>query len=262
MIADPRELTRAPQSGAPKFTIITAAWNSAGTIRRTLDSVAAQSWPNVEHLIIDGASPDGTAAIARAYPHVAHVLSEPDRGVYDAMNKGLRLASGDIIAFLNADDHYAHADVLARVAELLKPEDDAVFADVSFFKPEQPTIPVRRYSSRFFRPDQIGFGWMPAHPSLFARRRVYDTVGHFKTDYRVAADFEWIARAFGVNGVQYRYVPEVWVHMQPGGISTRWQNLLVLNREVKRACEENGIYTNWLRLVLKYRRKVLGYLQT
>lgn len=246
-----------------KFSIITVCYNSAQTIEDTLRSVAAQTWPEIEHILVDGGSRDGTLAIIERYRQsLSKVISEPDHGIYDAMNKGMHAATGDVIGFLNADDVYARANVLGDVAKLMGQEHlDALFGDVEFFRPQKPTLAVRRYSSAHFRPERIAWGWMPAHPALFLRREVFQKVGLFRTDYRIAGDFEFIARAFWRLPLSYRHLPEVLVRMRTGGISTGgWRNTLLLNREVLRACRENGIQTNLLKILSKYPAKLLEYL--
>lgn len=245
-----------------KISIVTVAYNAAPTIAGTLESVAAQVHPEIEHIVVDGASTDGTLAIVeRQGKHVARLISEPDRGIYDAMNKGVRVATGDVVGFLNADDVYAHQNVLATVAAIMKREHlDALFGDVAFFSAESHARTLRRYSSARFRPDRIAWGWMPAHPALFVRREVFQRVGGFRTDYRIAGDFEFVARAFGKNSLRYRHLPEVLVRMLTGGISTGgWRNTLLLNREVLRACRENEIRTNMLKILSKYPAKLLEY---
>jgi glycosyltransferase involved in cell wall biosynthesis len=252
------------QSQCPmKVTIITAAYNAAKTIDETLDSVARQSHPNIEHIVVNGASTDGTQSIIEQYRDtLAAVVSGPDQGVYDAMNKGLALASGEVVGFLNADDVYADKHVLARVVDIMERESlDALFGDVEFFRPEDPTRTVRRYRSERFSPDQIALGWMPAHPALFLRRRVYESYGQFRTDYRIAGDFEYCARIFHRNTLVYRSLPETLVRMRTGGISTSgWRNTVLLNQEVLRACRENGIDTNILKIFSKYPAKLLEFL--
>ena len=248
---------------AVRISVITVAYNRASTIADTLKSVAAQTYPDVEHIVVDGASMDGTLEVIKQHgQHVARVISEADHGIYDAMNKGVKASTGAIIGFLNADDYYAHDHVLEKVAHAITRESlDAVFGDVAFFKPEQPQQLVRRYSSRHFRPDRVSWGWMPAHLGLFVGREVFDRVGPFRTDYRIAGDFEWVARAFRPGALRYRYLSEILVHMCTGGISTGgWRNTLMLNREVMRACRENGISTNWVKLLSKYPFKLLEYL--
>lgn len=216
----------------------------------------------MEHIVVDGASTDGTMAIIdRFRANIAQVISEPDRGIYDAMNKGIALATGQVIGFLNADDVYANPRVLCRVAEVMAHDDlDALFADAEFFSAEDPMRTVRRYRSERFSPNRIAWGWMPAHPTLFLHRRVFERFGAFRTDYRIAGDFELIARIFHANALKYRYLPEVLVRMRTGGISTGgWRNTLLLNREVLRACRENGIYTNPLMILSKYPAKLLEF---
>jgi len=199
--------------------------------------------------------------IDRFRASITQVVSEPDCGIYDAMNKGIALATGQVIGFLNADDIYANSSVLSRVAEVMEREDlDALFADAEFFSAEDPRRTVRRYRSVRFAPDRIAWGWMPAHPTLFLHRRVLERFGTFRTDYRIAGDFELIARIFHANTLKYRYLPEVLVRMRTGGVSTGgWRNTLLLNREVLRACRENGIYTNPLMILSKYPAKLLEF---
>lgn len=247
-----------------RVSVITVSYNSAATIGETLASVAAQTWPDVEHIVIDGASTDGTLAVVeRLGAHVARVVSERDKGIYDAMNKGIGLATGEIICFLNADDRYASATVLETAAKaMLAGNLDAAFGDVAVFVAEDPRRFIRRYRSERFRPDRIAWGWMPAHPALFVRRRVFDRVGSFATDYRIAGDFHWISRAFLQGALEYRWLPEVMVHMRAGGVSTRgWRSTLLLNREMMRACRTNGISTNWLKLLSRYPAKLLEFVR-
>lgn len=270
----------------PLVSVVTVCWNSAATIEQTLRSVAAQVGPVVEHILIDGGSTDGTLAIidrfrAQAGSPISTVVSEPDRGIYDAMNKGIALARGEVIALLNADDVYSRSDVLQTVCQALSPSSsgrggasggggslDAVYGDVSFFRETDDGERqfVRRFNSGRFRPDRIGWGWMPAHPALFFHRRVYQIYGVYRPDYRIAGDFEYVARVFG--GTQGRatvrsvYLPEVLVFMQMGGLSTSgWRTTVKANQEVLRACHENGIPSNMLKILSKYPAKLLEFLR-
>lgn len=247
-----------------KITIITVCYNSAVTITDTLNSVRKQSYPHIEHIIIDGGSSDDTVHLARKYGRSGIVvLSEPDQGIYDAMNKGLRLATGDVVGFLNADDYYANDSILAEVARPFILENvDAVFGDTEFFHSEQPEKSIRRYRSHRFTPQRIAWGWMPAHPTLFLRRSLFIQKGTFKTHYRIAGDFELVARFFADNTLAYRYLSQVMVRMRMGGVSTGGlRNTLLLNQEVMRACRENGIATNWFKILSKYPLKLLEFLQ-
>lgn len=247
-----------------KISIVTVAFNAANTIADTLESVASQTHPDIEHIVVDGGSRDGTLEIVKRHKqHISQWISEPDKGIYDAMNKGLALATGEIIGFLNADDVYADPEVLARVSAIMEAERlDALFGDADFVSPNRPDRPMRRYRSERFRPDRIAWGWMPAHPTLFLRRYVYERFGVFRTDYRIAGDFELVARVFHGGTLRYRHVPEVLVRMRTGGISTGgWRSTLLLNREVLRACRENGIATSLPKILSKYPAKLLEFLR-
>lgn len=247
-----------------KISVITVCFNNGLTIADTIDSVACQTYPDIEHIVVDGASSDTTLEVlGRLRYHLAKFVSEPDHGIYDAMNKGIRLASGDVICFLNADDVYANSDVLSKIMKCIHENDlDAVFGDIEFFHGDNLSKVVRRYRSANFRPERIAWGWMPAHPSLFVRRNVFDQYGIFRTDYKIAGDFEFVARLFHKGGVKYHYLPEVLVRMRTGGISTGgWRNTLLLNKEVLRACHENGIKTNLLKILSKYPAKALEFIR-
>jgi glycosyltransferase involved in cell wall biosynthesis len=248
-----------------RTTVITVCRNSAATIEDAIRSVASQTHPDIEHIVIDGASTDGTLdLIERHRDRIAKVVSEPDRGIYDAMNKGVSIASGDVICFLNSDDVYANSAVISNVVDCLERNNlDVVYGDVEFFKDETPGIALRRYRSNRFRPDRIAWGWMPAHPALFVRRHVFDQYGGFRINYRIAGDFEFVARVFHRDTLRYCYLPEVLVRMRMHGISTGgWRNTLLLNREVLRACRENGVPTNIFKILSKYPAKLLEYLHT
>ena len=248
-----------------KVSVITVCYNSGTTLARTLQSVADQDWPFVEHIIIDGASTDDTLEIIDQYrTSISQIISEPDKGIYDAMNKGLDLASSDIVCFLNDDDQYASKTVLSQVVEQFQQHHlDAVIGDVAFFNPKDPQKSIRRYRSDRFSPKRLAWGWMPSHPALFLKRTVMIKVGHFKTDYRIAGDYEYVVRAFYNSKLQYRHLPEVLVHMQIGGASSKdWRSRVLLNQEVLRACRENGLPTNMLKILSKYPLKLLELIQS
>lgn len=243
-----------------KISVITVAYNSAATIADTMDSVAMQTHTDLEHLVVDGASKDDTVKIAQAHGTPRTLIrSEPDKGIYDAMNKGLARATGDIVCFLNADDAYADAGVLDRVAhEMELHRLDALFGDVVFFRADAPQRSVRRYRSDRFAPDRLAYGWMPAHPALFMKRSIYEQLGGFRTHFRIAGDFDFIARAFGPGRLRYRHLPDIMVRMQAGGVSnaglrSKWR----LNREVLQSCRENGIDTNLFKILSKYPAKLM-----
>jgi len=246
-----------------KISIITAVYNRSDTIERAIRSVRSQSYPNIEHIVIDGGSTDGTLERIRAsLGNDAILVSEPDRGMYDAINKGMKLATGDVIGLLHSDDYYVSADILSEVLrEFQHNSVEAVYGDAAFFKNEEPDVVVRRYSSAYFRPSRLGWDWMPAHTTLFIRRENYLRIGEYKLDYTIAADFDFVCRAFVLNQIRYSYIPKVLVKMQTGGLSSAGlRNTLKLNKEVMRACRENGIHTNWLKLLSKYPLKALEYM--
>jgi glycosyltransferase involved in cell wall biosynthesis len=243
-----------------KISVITVCYNSARTLERSLQSVAQQDWSEVEHIVIDGVSTDGTIEILERFrSRLSYLVSEPDNGIYDAMNKGLAHATGDVICFLNADDQYASTNVLSKVASQIRDHNiDALIGDVSFFHQENLSRTVRRYRSDRFSPERLAWGWMPAHPALFLRKEVVRRVGLFRIDYRIAGDFEFIVRVFHGHEVRYHYTPDVLVHMQTGGASTSGLRAKIrLNQEVLRACRENGLNTNLLKILSKYPAKIL-----
>jgi glycosyltransferase len=211
-------------TSAPKISVITVCFNSGKTIVDTLRSVAEQTWPHVEHLVIDGGSTDNTLDLIRNNAaRVARLISEPDSGIYDAMNKGIALATGDWIGFLNADDVFASAESLALIARSIDEVKgaDAVYGDLNYVHAERLQAVIRRWRSAPFQPQMLKQGWMPPHPTLYVRREVLAAVGGFDTRYRIAADYEMILRIFARPGRQYVHLPEVLVHMRTGGASNR-----------------------------------------
>jgi len=245
-----------------RISVVTVCFNSAKTLTRTLDSVAEQDHPEIEHIVIDGGSSDGSVKILNSYrSKLSHILSEPDRGIYDAMNKGLELAKGDVLCFLNADDHYACPTVLSFVSKKMHSENlDVLMGDVGFFREQSPLKITRRYRSDRFAPNRFSWGWMPAHPAMFITKEVVQRVGKFRTYYRIAGDFDFIVRIFSDKYLKYTHIPKVLVNMQIGGASTRGlKSTITLNKEVLRACRENGIKTNIFKLLLKYPIKLLEF---
>lgn len=225
-----------------------------------MQSVTAQTYPDLEHIIVDGASKDGTLDIIRQNnSRVSLLISEKDRGIYDAMNKGIAAATGDVICFLNSDDAYNDNGVLQRVADAMQDSElDALLGDVVFVNSENPEKIIRRYRSDRFTPERLAWGWMPAHPAMFIRSAVYRKYGNFRIDFKIAGDFDFIARAFGKGELRFRHSPEIFVKMHVGGASTSgWRSKVLLNKEVLRACRENGIKTNMLKILSKYPMKAL-----
>jgi len=245
-----------------RISIITVCYNSAKTIGLTLRSIREQVYGDIEHIIVDGGSKDNTLEIVAAEgSHVAKVISEKDNGIYDAMNKGIRLATGEVIGTLNSDDFYKDPGVLERVAHVMQAEQlDALYGDVEFFRPEKPDSIARRYNSGRFKPSRLRWGWMPAHPALFLRRPLFDRYGFYRTDYRIAGDFEFIARVFKHRELRHRHLPESLVRMQMGGVSTSgWRATLLLNQEMIQGCRVNSIPTNWAMMLMRYPAKALEF---
>lgn len=206
-----------------KISVITATFNCAGTVRDALVSVASQRYGSVEHVIIDGASTDGTWDAIRTHGLDRLVaISEPDRGIYDALNKGIARSSGDVIGFLHADDIFAGPDVLNWVAETFAdPSVDAVYGDLQYVRSDDTQRVVRYWRSEPFAPALLARGWMPPHPTLYLRRAVYERLGGFDTSYRIAADYEFILRLFSMPTLHSVYIPHVMVRMRIGGLSNR-----------------------------------------
>jgi glycosyltransferase involved in cell wall biosynthesis len=225
-----------------KISIITAAYNSATTIGHTIDSVAKQTHVDIEHLIVDGASRDSTMEIVKAASSVSRFISEPDNGIYDAMNKGIKMATGEIVGILNSDDFYADDSVLAQVSEVFSdPSVDACYADLLYVSQQDTSKVIRYWKSKDFQPGLFKKGWMPAHPTFFVRKSVYDELGDFDLSYKLQADFELTMRFLEVYRVNAVYVPHIWVKMRMGGASNQIINVIKGNIEAYKACKKNHI---------------------
>lgn len=227
-----------------KISIVTVAYRAEETVAETLDSVARQSWGDVEHVIVDGASPDRTLEVIRAHERPGMVVvSEPDDGLYDALNKGYGLTTGEVVGIAHADDFLADARVLERVAAAFDdPRIDAVYGDLDYVAKDDPTRVIRHWRAGAFSPARLRAGWMPPHPTLFLRRRVFETHGLFDTSFRIAADYDQILRYFGTGGIRVAHVPEVLVKMRVGGESNRSLAAMVRkSREDYRALRKNRI---------------------
>lgn len=212
-----------------KISIITITYNSARTLTRAIQSVCRQTYKDIEHIIVDGESADATLSIikefASQYPQIKYI-SEQDYGIYDAINKGISMATGDIIGILNSDDELADNSVLEHIVQTMEDtQADILYGDLVYCKYEAlkhnpPTI-VRYWKSQAFDPKSLKRGWMPAHPTIYCRKRVFDTVGLYRTDYRISADYEFILRAFSCKELKKTYLNQILVKMEVGGISNR-----------------------------------------
>lgn len=249
-----------------KVSIITTTFNSGKTVGDTLQSVLNQTYSNIEYWIVDGQSKDNTMDVVRSFEEAfggrLHYISEKDKGIYDAMNKGIRSATGDIVGILNSDDYFTADDVVENVVKALEADAslDAVYADVHFINPDNPDRVVRYYSSSVFRPSLLRFGFMPAHPTFYARREVYEKHGLYSLDYRIASDYDMMVRLFYRNGIKSKYINKDFVTMRVGGMSTKnVSHRLLINKEDVKACRRYGLKTNRLLICMKYLYKIFEF---
>ena len=232
-----------------KITIITVSRNSEKTINTTLKSVRDQNYRNIEHIIIDGGSSDKTLSIIKKFSHIKKMISELDKGIYDAMNKGLVLASGDIIGFLNSDDFYINDNVLSRVANVFinNPSLDACYSDLIYVDSINVNKIIRFWQSTKFVSGLFAKGWCPPHPTFFVRRSVYERFGNFDLNYNIASDVELMMRLLEVEKINVSYIPELWIKMRLGGTSNKnFKNILIQNREVLHAIKNHNLSVNWI----------------
>lgn len=244
-----------------KISIITATWNSAATVRDTIESVLRQDYQDWEHIIIDGGSKDETLDIIREmeprYGGRLRYVSEKDRGIYDAMNKGILMATGDVVGLLNSDDFFTSDNVLSTIAREIV-ENDAVYADIHYVDPADLTTSVRHYSSARFSRARMIMGFMPAHPSFYCRRTVYTRFGLFDLDFKVAADFEQLLRLIYVNRITTHYIPADFVTMRTGGASTSgFESHKRILRDHLRAYRKNHVHGNLLTESLRYAHRLV-----
>lgn len=238
-----------------KISIITATYNSAATVQDTIESVLSQTYNNIEYIIIDGNSKDNTLDIVKEYgERITKVVSEPDKGIYDAMNKGISMATGDVVGILNSDDFYTSNDIVSKIVSAFKNETiDAVYGDIHFVDPSDLSKCVRYYSSKLFHPRYFRFGFMLAHPSFYVKKEYYEKYGMYALDYKISADFDLLVRFIYKYKIQCKYLPMDFVTMRTGGASTDGvRSKLILNKEDIIACKKYGIYTNWLFMIMRY----------
>lgn len=231
----------------PSLSIVTVCLNSAATIGDTLESVNRQTHPAIEHIVVDGGSTDGTQRIVETQGRrVARLVSERDRGIYDAMNKGLTLATGEVVGFLNADDTFADPYSAARIAAAFRPGVDVCYGDLLYVGVRDPSKVIRYWRSQPYRIGLCAGGWAPPHPTLYVRRRVLERLGGFDASMRVAGDFELALRLLDVNRLPVVYIPEVLVHMRVGGVSNRSLKGIVRgHRELACALKRHGYPSGW-----------------
>lgn len=250
-----------------KISVITVAYNSESTIQDTISSVLSQTYPDIEYIVVDGNSSDKTMQIVQSFASSFGTrmkwISEKDKGLYDAMNKGIQMATGDVIGIINSDDFYHRNDIIEKVADAFQQnrETEAVFGDVVFVHPDKLDKTVRYYSASVFRPKMFRFGFMPPHPSFFTYKRNFEQFGYYQTDYKIAADYELLIRFLYTKRLKYKYLPVDFLKMRMGGKSTSSvKSNWTLNREIVRACKENNILTSMFLLTFKYLYKIFEFI--
>lgn len=247
---------------APVISVITVSRNSRDTIADTLESVIAQTHRPIEHIVIDGASTDGTLDILERYRgSLARLVSEPDGGIYPAMNKGMAMATGDIVGILNSDDVYADENALKDVAAAFSdPAVEVCYGDIYYVDARNLCRVIRHWTSQPFRPGMFETGWMPPHPAFFIRRRALKRVGLFEERYRYAADFDFMLRALEVHRLQSVHLPRVVVRMRVGGTTNNSVlNVLKGNLEAYDACKRSGLDVGPVFMLRKILRKLPQY---
>ena len=257
-----RNLYKTTAKANLKISIITVTYNSSATIADTLKSIESQHYKNIEHIVVDGKSTDNTVEIIQSFPHVSKWISEKDAGLYDAMNKGLQMATGDIIGILNSDDVYAHEDVLENVVKHFESgEVDTLYGDLHYVNPNDLNKTVRVWRSGNFKRSNFNFGWMPPHPTFFVKRDVYQEVGLFNLSLKSAADYELMLRILYKYRFNATYLPEVLVKMRAGGVSNgSIKKRLRANKEDRLAWKMNELHPYFFTLYLKPLRKVFQFI--
>jgi glycosyltransferase len=243
-------------------SIITATYNSAATITDTLHSVHSQTHPAIEHLIIDGASSDNTLEIIQRGPGRYRIHSEKDKGIYDAMNKGIAMANGDIIGILNSDDMYSHSQIIQKVVELFEQEGcDAVYGDLIYVDAADTAVVKRKWVAGSYSPNSFLYGWMPPHPTFFVKKSVYEQFGGFNLNLFTAADYELMLRFLYRYGIKVAYLQEVMVKMRTGGASNQSiRNRILANKGDRMAWKINGLKPYWFTLYAKPIRKITQFI--
>ncbi len=242
-----------------KFSIITVCFNSESTLEQTIQSVLNQTFKDIEYLVIDGGSTDGTLAILNKYKEQLKFISEKDTGIYDAMNKGLKMAKGEIIGMIGSDDFYPSNDVLIQVSQTFdKFKTDAIYGDKQFVNPDNIDKVVRYWTVGEYRKENWLKGFMPPHLSFYVKRACYEQFGNYRTDFTCSADYELMLRMLYKNGVSAHYLPKVLMTMRNGGTSTAsWKHRWIANQEDRKAWKVNGLQPKWYTLWWKPLSKIV-----
>ncbi len=247
-----------------KVSLITATFNSERTLYHTIQSVFNQTYPDIEYIIVDGLSKDNTINIVKehesSFGKRLKWISEKDKGIYDAMNKGIEMATGDVIGILNSDDFFTANNVVQNVVKLFENDIDAVYGDIHFVRSNELNTCVRYYSSKIFKRSLMRYGFMPAHPTFYCRKSCFEKYGLYKTDYKICADFDLLLRFIFVHHISIKYLPLDMVTMRLGGASTSGiQSHLRIMNEHLRSFKENGIKSNRFLLSLRYFYKITEF---
>ncbi|WP_345102477.1 glycosyltransferase family 2 protein [Mucilaginibacter panaciglaebae] len=241
--------------------MITVTRNAQNTIGRCIESVVAQNYSNLEYIVIDGASTDDTLRIISQYSFtVSHLVSEPDTGIYDAMNKGICLATGDVIGVLNADDFFAADDILNSTANIFnETSSDIIYGNLNYLKPDGKVL--RRWQSGSYRYGMFNWGWMPPHPTFYCRRAIFETLGNYEVGYGTAADYELMLRFLHLNRLNAGYLNKVMVNMVTGGVSNKnYRNRLLAWKNDFKAMGKNGVSLPLICIIFKPLRKIFQYI--
>jgi glycosyltransferase involved in cell wall biosynthesis len=247
-----------------KISIITIAYNSAATIEDTIKSVVNQDYPNVEYIIVDGASKDDTLKIVDKYKDkIAKVISEKDKGIYDAMNKGVKLATGDVVGMLNSDDLLANTNTLSKIAKAFENNDiDATYGDLIYVDRDNVEKITRKWLAKNYKKGDFLKGWMPPHPTFYLKNEKYKTFGLYRTDLFTAADYELMLRMIHKNEIKVHYINDIVVKMRVGGESNvSIKNRLIANKNDRKAWEVNGLKPSPFTLMLKPLSKLSQFLK-
>lgn len=242
-----------------KISIITVAYNAADHIRSAIDAVLGQTYPDIEYIIVDGVSTDGTVDVVKSYgDRIAKFVSEPDKGIYDAMNKGIALATGDVVGILNADDFYTDDRVLERVADCLSGTDvDACFSDLVYVDANNTDKVIRYWKSCPYQDGLFEKGWMPAHPTFFMKRWCYEKYGKFDLSIPIGTDFDLLFRMIHAHRIRTRYIPEILVKMRTGGESNKSiQNIVRQNMTVIRTLKKHGVPVSPMFFIAKFSERL------
>ena len=237
-----------------KVSVITAVFNGAKTIQDCIKSVSGQIYPNIEHIIIDGGSTDGTLEVIKRYTEKrVNIVSEPDNGIYDALNKGIRQASGEVIGLLHSDGFYAHDRVIEKVADIfMKYNIDSCYGDLQYVDKNNPDKVIRYWKSSQYRHGKFKYGWMPPHSTFFVKKEIYNKYGYFNTNFKIAADYELMLRFLEKHKISTYYTPEVFIKMRIGGTSNRnIKNLIIKSNEDYRAWKVNNLNGGFYTILLK-----------